>query len=104
MKPSFTRALSVALLLLAAVAAGGAFLQRETAAALEREIALLKEDNQRIAALRAEQVRLQAQQVPPAELERLRADRGAVLRLRAEVEALRDRVEQRAKSVSAAGR
>lgn len=39
--------------------------------------------------LRAENQRLRAKQIPAAELEALRADHAAVLRLRAELESLR---------------
>lgn len=44
-----------------------------------------------LARLRAENERLQARQIPAAELAALRADHVAILRLRAEIEALRRR-------------
>jgi hypothetical protein len=86
-----------ALLLAFALAAGvGLWLQHETTAALQNEIALLRDEQKTLARLRAENQRLSAAQVPEAELARLRADRAALVRLRDEIDRLKARVEQRA--------
>ncbi len=84
------------MLALAAVAGVSFALQRQSAAALQQEIALLRDNERKLALLRAENERLRAAQTPAAELERLRADRAALLRLRTEIEAMRARAEKRA--------
>ena len=83
------RWLSVVLLALALVAGASLWLQRQTAAQLRSEIALLREENRELARLRTENQRLIAAQTPETELARLRADHAAVLRLRAELDALK---------------
>lgn len=85
-----------AMLALAVVAGVGFALQRQAAAALREEIALLRDEQRALARLRAENEKLKAVQIPAAELERLRADRLAVLRLRTEIEALQTRAASRA--------
>ena len=89
------RWITFALLALAVVAGAGFALQRQSAAALQQEIALLGEENHRLARLRAENQRLQADQAPEAEVERLRADHAALVRLRAEIEAMKARANMR---------
>jgi len=77
------------------VLGGGAlWWQNMTMGPLRTEVALLRGREAQLGELRAEQTRLAALQVPPAELENLRRDRRAVERLRAEVDALRAKVEK----------
>ena len=84
------------MLLVLAIAAGAALLlQRQAAAQLRSEVALLREDNAQLARLRMDHAKLVAAQPPAADLERLRADRDAVVRLRAEIGKLKAGVEQR---------
>lgn len=87
---------SALLLAFALVAGVGLWLQHETTAALQSEIALLRDDQKMLTRLRAENTRLSAAQVPEAELARLRADRAALMRLRSEIEQLKSRAEQTA--------
>lgn len=75
---------------LVAVAAGILISQRRAAAELVRERQLTLEQHRRGANLRAEIARLAAVQPEAAELERLREDRDAARRLRAEIEALKE--------------
>jgi hypothetical protein len=90
-----------ALALLAFVVGGALALRHQRAELLRTQIALARDEQRELAALRAENRRLAAQQVSAEELERLRADRMAVLRLRTEVDALRARTEQMERSLSA---
>jgi hypothetical protein len=90
-----------ALLLALALAAGAAlWLQRQAAAQLRDEIALLREQNRELARLRAENRRLAAALPPAAELERLRADHAAVFRLRGEIEKTKDNVQAREQALT----
>ncbi len=75
----------------AVVAASGAAWgwQRSEVAALRAERAQARREADEWTRLRAEQARLRATQIGAEELERLRADRAALPRLRAELEALR---------------
>src|SRR4051812_48361342 len=98
---SLSRWISVGLLACAVLAGAKWALERQTARALQQEIALLKDDNRALARLRAENERLRAEQVPAEELLRLQSDRAAIQRLRAEIEALKTRTEQRARDVTA---
>lgn len=84
------------MLALTVVAGAGYVLQRQAAAALRAEIALLRDEQRALARVRAENEKLKAAQIPAAELERLRADRLAVLRLRTEIEAMQARAAKRA--------
>ena len=95
MSTSAQRWLSVGLLALAVVAGAGFALQRQATTALEQEIALLRDESRQLAGLRAENQRLKAVQTPAAEVERLRADHSAILRLRAEIDEMKTRAEQR---------
>jgi hypothetical protein len=76
----------VFLLVLAVVAGGALWSQRQASAVLRGEIVLLREENAELARLRAENRRLVAQQMSAAEQERLRGDHLAVMRLRDEIE------------------
>lgn len=90
-----------ALFLLVALAAGTAFwLQREAAAALRDDLALLSGDRRELVRLREENSRLAAA-LPPAEtIAALRADREAVGRLRHEIEKTRASVQTRERALA----
>lgn len=91
-----------ALLLALALAAGAAlWLQREAAAQMRGEIALLREENRELARLRAENQRLAAALPPAAEVDRLRADRAAVVSLRGEIERTKDSLVAREGALAA---
>lgn len=83
------------LLSLALAAGTGLLLQRQEIGALERERALLREEQATLEKLRQQHERLLAARATPEELERLRADREALGRLRAEIEAMKRRVAAR---------
>ena len=91
---SAARWLSAGLLVFAVVAGTGLWLQHETSAALRGEIRLLQDERKTLERLRAENQRLAAAQVPDAELARLRSDRAALMRLRDEIERMKNRAEQ----------
>jgi hypothetical protein len=92
-------------LMAAAVVAGAAWwVQEAEAEALRAEVALLREERSELAQVRAENLRLLAEQPPSAEIERLRADRAAILRLRGEIETLKAAAESRGRSLGAAGK
>lgn len=74
------------------IACGVVFALMETAE-LRYERLALREQCARIEEVRAENARLRAAQISPEELERLRADHAALPRLRAEIEALRKRID-----------
>ena len=88
MKPRSSFVFSLVLITLAI--AGGAALTMQWRQSMELRVALenAKSDADELARLRDENRRLRAQQIPPAELERLRSDHAALPRLRAELEAL----------------
>ena len=88
MKPRSSFVFSLVLITLAI--AGGAALTMQWRQSMELRVALenAKADADELARLRDENRRLRAQQIPPAELERLRSDHAALPRLRAELEAL----------------
>ncbi len=96
------RWLSALFLALALAAGGGLWLQRQSAAELRGEIALLRDDQRELARLRAENQRLVAAQVPDEELARLRADRAAIQQLRGEIERLKTATEEQAREVERA--
>ena len=91
---------STLLLALALVAGASLWLQRQAADALRSEIALLRDENRELAKLRAENERLVAAKLPAAELERLRADHAAVVRMQGEIEALRRSVQEKERAIS----
>lgn len=76
--------------LLALVAASGAVyaLQRERTVQLRAELVQAQSNAVELSRLQAENQRLRQKQISPAELVRLREDRAAVVRLRAELDAL----------------
>jgi hypothetical protein len=78
------------LVLAALLTAGGAALAVQWYQAMELRAALdrAKMDAAELTRLREENRRWRAQQIPAAELERLRSDHAALPRLRAELEAL----------------
>ena len=93
---------SVVLLGLALVAGAALLLQRHATEALRSELALLRDENREVARLRAEQQCLKAAEVPAAELERLCADHAALIRLRAEINRLKNRADQKARANASA--
>jgi hypothetical protein len=91
------------LLTTAALVAGVAWwVQVQEADALRAEVALLRDERSELARVRAENLRLAAEQPPSSEIERLRADRAAILRLRREIETLKAAAEARGRSLGAA--
>ena len=87
------------------VVAAGLALQQQAAIELRDEVELLRESTRDFARVRAENLRLAAARVAAAELETLRADRAAVVRLRGEIDALQKRGDElppRAKAAPAA--
>lgn len=98
------RMVTAAFLLVAVVATVGYFLRRQETAVLATEIAVLRDQSRELAQLRAEHARLTATQIPTAELERLRNDRAAIVRLRSEIELLKDRAEKMARANETAGK
>ena len=87
------RWLSFGLLALAVVAGAEWWLQRQAAAQLRGEIALLRDEGRELARLRKENQRLAAALPTTAELARLRADHAAVVQLRTEIENLKAATE-----------
>ncbi len=97
-----SRWVSVGLLAFAVGAGAVLWLQRQTAADLRDERALLRDDSRELARLRVENQRLAAALPPVAKLEELRADRAAVMRLRGEIEKTRDNLEARERTLATA--
>lgn len=85
------------MLALAVVAGAGFALQRQSAALLQQEIIVLRDQERNQARLRADNERLRAEETPKAEVERLRADHAALLRLRTEIDQMKSRAEQRSR-------
>lgn len=85
------RPLSIVLLLVALGAAAWTWLQRAEAEVLRAQLAQLHDGQRESARLRTEHRLLSAAQPPAEELRRLRADRAALVRLRAELDYLRSR-------------
>lgn len=98
------RWLTITLGVVAFAGAGGWWFQRETTAALRSEVALLREQQREFAVLQVERDRLRGAQPAAAELERLRGDRSALLRLKAEIDELKLRAERLAKAGTDADR
>lgn len=93
--------LSILLLALAIAAGIALWLQRQAAADLRDDLALLQSDRRELARLREENGRLAAA-LPTAEtIAALRADRAAVGRLRREIETTRDNVLARERALAA---
>ena len=88
MKQKRNTAFAVAMV--AAVLGLGAMLalQRQHSIALREELKNAQAEGAVLREIEAENLRLKQKQIPPEELERLRADRAALPRLRAELEAL----------------
>ena len=79
----------------ALIGAVASALQWQTANALKQERMLLRDEQAVLGRLQAENARLNAGQPAPAELARLRADRAALLQLRAELESLKAAAERK---------
>ena len=88
MKPRFPTGFLVVVTVLIAAAGIVLTMQWQETMALRGELASVRADAGAIDRLRAENERLKAQQISAAELAQLRADHAALPRLRAEVEAL----------------
>jgi hypothetical protein len=97
---SAARWLSVVMLVLALVSGAAWLLQREATAQLGDEIGLLRDENQKLAVVRAENVRIIAALPASAALEAMRADHAAVSRLRAEIEKLKVETEAQASALA----
>ncbi len=87
---------SILLLALAGAAGAGVAWQRQSAAVLEAELALLRDEKRELLRLRDDNQRLRKAELPAAVIEQQRADHAALVRLRAEIEAMRTRLEKRA--------
>lgn len=74
-------------------------LQRQESDALRIEIASLEHESRRLDELRAEHERLLATKVSDSELERLRADRAALQRLRTEINQLNESADRKARAL-----
>jgi hypothetical protein len=92
MKP---RLLALALLVVAFVSGGAWWLQRDLEKSLRADIARERERSRELARVRTDNNSRRAAQPAPDKLARLRADHGAVLQLRREVEQLRARIDAR---------
>lgn len=99
-----SRWISLGLVAVSLAGAAGILFQRESQKALEWERTLLREEHQRLAAQRSANEQLRRAQLPESELQRLRADHEALLRLRAEIGDLTTRVETMASQERQAGR
>ena len=93
------RWISLGLAIVGVVAFVRYLIERQESAALRSEIAILQHEQGRVARLRAENERLVAGTISDAELQRLRADRAALNRLRNEIDLLQTNAEQRAKAL-----
>jgi len=91
--------LSLGILTVAIVIGARYLLQRQEAAALRAEISALEQENGQLGELRAENSRLLAKKISDTELERLRNDRAALTRLRAEIEKLERTADRKAKAM-----
>lgn len=75
--------------------------QRQTAAGLRAEVELEREQARARGQLAAETARLRAMQISAADLEALRGDHAALVRLRGEIDGLRRRADEAARVVAA---
>jgi hypothetical protein len=91
--------LSLGVLAIAIVMGARYFLQRQERAALRAEISALQQENSQLGELRAENSRLLAQKISDTELERLRSDRAALTRLRAEIDKLEETADRKARAM-----
>ena len=86
------RLVTVALLLAAAVAGVALMLQRQRGTVLREQITLLRADQRQLAALRADNAKLQSGLPSDSELMKLRADHAAAMRLQTELNTLRRQI------------
>ncbi len=87
-------------LLIAAITGFGRMLiERQETTALRSEIEILHQETKRAAQLRADRERLLSEKVSDAELQRLRADRAALLRLRSEIRTLEANADRMTKAI-----
>ena len=90
MKTRFPLAFAIALLVLVAACGATYALQREKTLHLRAELGQAQANAAELIRLQAENQRLRQKQFAPAELSRLREDRVAMGRLRAELESLHE--------------
>lgn len=90
------RWISLGLLLVGGAALAAWRVQRRETEALRAEIGLRRGTSQALAEARAENERWRAAQPPATELERLRADRAALVRMRAEIATLEESAARKA--------
>lgn len=94
--------LSLGILAVALGVAARYFLLRQETAALRAEITFLRQENGQLAELRSENSRLLANQISDTELVRLRNDRAALTRLRAEINKLEESADRKTRAVQQA--
>ena len=92
--------LSLLLLALALAAGAGWWLQRASSAQVRGELALLRDEQRELAKLRAENQRLTTALPPATKLAALRADHAAVVRLRGEIEKLREHLQMQERALA----
>lgn len=79
--------------ILAVAGGAGQLHQWQQRAELQADLAILRESGHELARLRGERSRLQANQLPEAQLQQMRVDRAAIARLRREIESLKGRID-----------
>jgi len=87
------RWLSLAFFAAALVAGASLWIQHQATLAFRSEVDLLRDESRRLAQVRAEHQRLLSAQPPAAELDRLRADHAALVRLRTEIDQMKTRAD-----------
>ena len=95
--------ISIALLGFAIASGAWYLLRRQESIALRAEMVSLQQENRRLADLRAEHERLLATKISDSELARLRNDRAALQRLRAEINQLNESADRKARAVQEPG-
>lgn len=88
------RWLSLAFFVAALVAGASLWIQHQATLAFRSEVDLLRDESRRLAQMRTEHQRLLNAQPSAAELERLRADHAALVRMRNEIEQMQARAEK----------
>jgi hypothetical protein len=91
--------ITLALLIAAITGFGRMLIERQETTALRSEIEILQQETKRLAQLRADRERLIAEKVSDAELQRLRADRAALVRLRNEISTLEANADRMTKNI-----
>ncbi|MBI5691121.1 MAG: hypothetical protein HZC55_13615 [Verrucomicrobia bacterium] len=94
----------IAVVVVLALGGGVLLWQAQTREQLRQQVGELRQQRDQLARLREENQRLAAGLPSATDLERLRADHAAIPRLRAEIEAARERVRATAEAAQLAGR